>query len=94
MLVIITRNQRRIAIRVLRMIVLLLPHWQISYLRDLVSVTIYYTVFSEIKYCLVIQQTSNNHATKIMRRIRQKLEGIDFDVKHKMNVTEQVREHV
>ncbi|GAN02379.1 hypothetical protein MAM1_0021c01822 [Mucor ambiguus] len=38
----------------------------------------------------VIRPASNNHVTKIMKRIRSKLEGIDFGIQHKMNVSEQV----
>lgn len=38
----------------------------------------------------VIKPASSNHVTKIMKRIRSKLEGVDFGVQHKMNVSEQV----
>lgn len=37
-----------------------------------------------------LKPTSNLHATKIMRKIRSKLEGVDFGVQHKMSVNEQV----
>ncbi|RCH99503.1 Serine/threonine-protein kinase smg1, partial [Rhizopus stolonifer] len=33
---------------------------------------------------------TNTHVTKIMKRIRSKLEGIDFGIQHKMSVNEQV----
>ncbi|KAI8090817.1 hypothetical protein BDF21DRAFT_412239 [Thamnidium elegans] len=33
---------------------------------------------------------TNNHVVKIMKRIRSKLEGVDFGVQHKMPVSEQV----
>ncbi|KAI9470908.1 MAG: hypothetical protein EXX96DRAFT_603026 [Benjaminiella poitrasii] len=34
--------------------------------------------------------STNNHVTKIMKRIRSKLEGFDFRVQHKMSISEQV----
>ncbi|CEP17686.1 hypothetical protein [Parasitella parasitica] len=38
----------------------------------------------------IVKPASNNHVTKIMKRIRSKLEGVDFGVQHKMSVSEQV----
>ncbi|KAL7335617.1 hypothetical protein PS15p_201064 [Mucor circinelloides] len=38
----------------------------------------------------IIKPASNNHVTKIMKRIRSKLEGVDFGIQHKMSVSEQV----
>lgn len=41
-------------------------------------------------YIDIIKPASNNHVTKIMKRIRSKLEGVDFGIQHKMSVSEQV----
>ncbi|CAO3626259.1 unnamed protein product [Mucor hiemalis] len=38
----------------------------------------------------LFKTTTNPHVVKIMKRIRSKLEGVDFNVKHKMSVSEQV----
>lgn len=37
-----------------------------------------------------LKPASNAHVTKIMKRIRSKLEGVDFGIQHKMSVNEQV----
>lgn len=50
-------------------------------------------VFSNLYITVALFKTTTNpHVVKIMKRIRSKLEGVDFNVKHKMSVSEQVWE--
>ncbi|KAI8636905.1 hypothetical protein BD408DRAFT_425387 [Parasitella parasitica] len=38
----------------------------------------------------LVKPVSSSHVTKIMKRIRSKLDGLDFGIQHKMSVSEQV----